>query len=252
MPGSGRSEPVVCTFRTGTAPPPGDGLASGDRDDQSIPSPTLTPSQLAAVERIAKQEDGVWARAFFDGTAEAFTAHRGGLRHFTIDREGSERVAGEVAPTRVFRRAQWAACTFFAGAAAGIGYLVLRKVEGQPVDRWWLVPVGCFLVGFLVGAAFFGVHVRLPAPSPQAGEWVGLPGPSDGDLSGHTMPGLVKAHPIFCGFWLLFCGGFGAIIFAQEVLPANSFGAPLGAFVGASGWWAIMLCFSRGWVKEGD
>jgi hypothetical protein len=223
-----------------------------DRDDQSIPPPTLTSSQLAAAERIAKQEDGVWARAFFDGTAEAFAAHRGGLRHFTIDRDGSERLAGEIAQTRVFRRAQRAAFIFFAGAAAGIGYLVLRKVEGQPVGRWWLVPVGSFLVGFLLAAAFLGAHARLPAPSPQAGAWIGLPGPTDGDLSGHTMPGLVKAHPFFCGFWLFFCLSFGAILFAQEVFPSNSFGAPLGACVGTFGWWAIMLCFSRGWIKEGD
>jgi hypothetical protein len=104
----------------------------------------------------------------------------------------------------------------------------------------------------VIAAAFFGIYARLPPANPNAGEWVGLPGPSDGDLSGHTMPGLVKAHPIFCGFWLLFCTLFGAVMANQEMdLPSNLANV-LGVAIGAAVWWAFMLCFSRGWIKEGD
>ena len=217
----------------------------------TIPSPTLTPPQLAAVQRIAETEDGAWARAMFDGTAEAYSAHRGGLRRFAIDRDGTERLAGEIAATRTFRRARSAALFALALAAAGATYLLFRRHTGEPLHRWWLVPAVSLVAAFLIAAAFFGVHARLPPPHPHAGEWVGLPGPSDGDLSGHTMPGLVRAHPIFCGFWLLVCTLIATVVFTSEEIT-SPFSAPLGATIGVAVWWAFMLCFSRGWIKEGD
>lgn len=213
----------------------------GEGDDQGIPPPTLTPQQLRAVRRIAAQENGAWARASFDGTAEAFSAHRGGLRRYAISRNGAERFANEIPPATPFRYARLAALLLLAVAAVSAGDLVLRTRGGEDVGRWWLGPVCYVAVAFLIAAAFFGMHARLPASSSYYGEWVGLPGPSEGDVSGHTMPGFVVAHPFYSLWWLLPCVVVGYI---EATL--------LGIIAGGAVWWAIMLCFSRGWVKDGE
>jgi hypothetical protein len=217
-----------------------------------MPPPALTPAQRDTVLKIAAREDGAWARAFFDGTAEAFCAHHGGLRHFTIDLLGVESRAADIPPTPSYQRARRAAFIGLALAAACVAYFILREHTGRPVGWWWLAPVGCFATAFLVAAAYLGVYARLPPSSAFAGRWVGFPGPSEGDLSGHTMPGLVKAHPIFCGLWLLFFTMFGTVMSGQEAHTSNPVAAFLGGVSGVAFWWAIMLCFSRGWVKEGD
>ena len=77
-------------------------------------------------------------------------------------------------------------------------------------------------------------------------------GPTDGDGSGHTMPGFVKANPIFCGLWLVLLNAFPIAILGQEEIVRDAYRVPLGIVVGTSAWWFWMLCFSRGWVKEGD
>jgi hypothetical protein len=124
--------------------------------------------------------------------------------------------------------------------------------RGEAVGRWWLWPASFLAVAFLTAAACFGIYARLPPRQWDAGSWVGFPGPSDGDLSGHTMPGLVKAHPFFCGFWLLLCTALGSVAIANAELVSEGYSLPVGIVLGASVWWVFMLCFSRGWVKEGD
>ena len=219
---------------------------------RTITRPTLTPPQLAALQRIAVK-NGAWGRALFDGTAEAFCAHRGGLRSFIIDREGTARAGAEIPPTERFKKARRFAIGALSLAAAGVVYDVLRKVTEQPIGHWWLWPVGCAIVAFLIAAAFFGIHARLPAPNPFAGEWVGLSSADEGDISGHTMTGLVRTHPFFCGAWLLFCALLGMAFTADRMTSLRDpFAVPLGGAAGAFLWWAIMLSFSRGWIREGD
>jgi hypothetical protein len=104
----------------------------------------------------------------------------------------------------------------------------------------------------ITAAACFGIYSRLPERGWEAGEWVGLPGPTDGDGSGHTMPGFVKANPVFCGFSLVFLNAFPIVMLGQEDIVRDAYRVPLGIVVGTSVWWFLMLCFSRGWVKEGD
>lgn len=225
-----------------STPYSGDDPSFGEGDDQGIPPPTLTRPQLEAVRRIAAQEDGAWARASFDGTAEAFSAHRGGLRRFAISQNGAERFANEIPPTTSFRGARLAVLVLLVVAAVSAGGLILSTRGGEDVGLWWLGPVGYVAVAFLIAAAFFGMHARLPASSPHYGEWVGLPGPSEGDFSGHTMPGLVKARPGFCVFYLLFFLVVG-VTFTETWL---------GGAAAVAAWWVLMLCYSRGWMRLGD
>ncbi len=230
----------------------GDALSYREEDDQGITPPLLSPQQLRAVRRIAAQENGAWARAFFDGTAEAFSAHRGGLRRFAISPDGAERQVNEIPPTTLFRYARLAAILLVAFAAVSAGDLILRASGGEDIGRWWLAPLAYGAVAFLIAAAFFGIHARLPAASPYYGEWVGLPGPSEGDTSGHTMPGFVRAHPLFALWWLPLCVWMGSGSMPQEANTSIPFPSLLGGVAGVVAWWAIMLCFSRGWVKDGE
>ena len=56
------------------------------------------------------------------------------------------------------------------------------------------------------------------------------------------MPGLVKARPGFCGFYLFFFLVVG-VTFMQ---------AWLGVAAAVAVWWVLMLCYSRGWMRLGD
>jgi hypothetical protein len=207
----------------------------------------LTEIQLEALRSIAEKEGGAWGRAVFDGTAEAFTAHRGGLRRFTIDREGVARFDREIPPTERFETARVVAVAAAISAVAGVGNLLMLWRADTPIERWWLWPAVSAAVAFLIAAAFFGVHARLPSRDARTGPWVGFPGAGEGDLSGHTMPGLVREHPIFAAGWLVVLVGFGTVAAADKLDHAV-----LGTAAGIAAWWAMMLCFSRGWVKEGD
>jgi len=228
----------------------GYGLPRSASQHACIATPTLTQPQHAAVERIAEREDGAWARALVDGTAEAFSAHRGGLRRFTIDADGVERLAEQIGARPRFLWGRRIALAALALAALGGLDLVLRMRNGEGIGLRWLWPAGCLLVVAFTAAACFGIYSRLPERGWEAGEWVGLPGPTDGDGSGHTMPGFVKANPVFCGFWLVLLNAL-AIAFVGDIVR-DAYRVPLGIVVGTSVWWFLMLCFSRGWVKEGD
>jgi len=174
------------------------------------------------------------------------------LRCFAISPDGDSRLAKEIPATTSFRRALFAFLSLLVLAALSAAYLVRRTTGGEDVGWWWLSPGGCVAVAFLIAAAFFGMHARLPASGPYYGEWVGLPGPSEGDASGHTMPGFVKAAPVYGGFMLFFCVLLGTRIAKQEVTTSHPLVSVLGGAAGAVVWWAIMLCYSRGWVKVKD
>ena len=136
-------------------------------------------------------------------------------------------------------------------AALGGAYLVVHTRGSGEAGLRWLWPAGCLVVAVITVAACFGVYARLPGRRWDVGEWVGLPGPSDGDASGHTMPGLVKAEPFFCAFSLVVFNLFG-IALVRDMIVGGVYGVVLGALVATSAWWFVMLCFSRGWIKEAD
>ena len=212
-------------------------------------TPSLTTEQHVAVRRIAAREDGVWARARLDGTAEAYTPHRGGLRRFVLDAAGREIAVETIPPTPRFLRGRRVALVLVGAAALSAAELVRRSTAGAEFGEAWLLPISLLGLAFLVAAFCFGIFSRLPPRSWDSGPWLGLPGPGDGDLSGHTMPGLVREHPIFSGFWLVVLGLCGSAVGKGEL---GTSGAWLGLGAALALWWAIMLGFSRGWISEGD
>ena len=227
----------------------GYGLPRSASHHASIATPTLTQPQQLRSRGSPSVKTGAWARALVDGTAEAFSAHRGGLRRFAIDATALNASQRRSAPVLRFLWGRRIALAALAPAALGGLDLVLRIRGGEDVGLRWLWPAGCLLVVAITAAACFGIYARLPERGWDAGEWVGLPGPTDGDGSGHTMPGFVKANPIFCGLWLVLLNAFPIAISAKEIVR-DAYRVPLGIVVGTSAWWFWMLCFSRGWVKK--
>ena len=166
--------------------------------------------------------------------------------------DGAERLAEEIGASPRFLWGRRIALAALVLAALGGLYLVLRIRGGEDVGLRWLWPAGCLLVVAITAAACFGIYARLPSEAGTPANGSVSRGRRTATARGHTMPGFVKANPIFCGFWLVLLNAFPIAILGQEEIVRDAYRVPLGIVVGTSAWWFWMLCFSRGWVKEGD
>jgi hypothetical protein len=220
---------------------------AGKADDSSIPTPTLTEAQLAAAEMVAA-EKGAWVRSFVDGSAEAFSPDRGGLRRFTIDQEGVEHYAGAIPANARFRCAFVGVALAVVAAVAGVVYAELLNANRKPIGLWWVWPAALLITASLIAAAYLGVHSRLPSPSAAAGPWVRVRSNREGDWSGAVrdlmLKGWLVSVPLLAVFTLAGVSAAGAVLSgALEVLVGVVFGVYM--------WWFMLLCFSRGWIGWG-
>ena len=223
------------------------GLA-GRRTISSIPTPTLTKAQLAAAEMVAADK-GAWVRSFADGSAEAFSPHRGGLRRFTIDQEGVERYAGTILAGARFRCAFVGVALAVVAAAAGVVYAELLNANRKSIGLWWVWPTSSLLAASLIAAAWLGVCSRLPPVSADAGPWIHLRSQREGDASTLTIREWVLKGRLISLPLLAFFGLLGEAAAGEFV--SNAWRVPVGVGLGVYTWWFVVLCFSRGWIGWG-